>query len=184
MYGDANLGWETLAPRLPQSGEVNLWIAALVGQRIQGFSAREVRDWITRSSFGHARFEGVDIAAVYLNCYIIDDRMPTDEDVVLATELAAQPTSLGLRQQAAVQLQRLAFAVRGQPSCSKCSLPRSTVVSAKPGRAEAALLVATWRQPVLANFDATPRSPGADHNGLITAHPVARQRKSETDLRR
>jgi len=109
MSGHADRAWDVLRPRLPQSPEIELWIGAQVGHRIEGLTARRARDWIVQSSYGHARANRVDIGEAYLHRYITDDRVPTDDDIALATELGGRYFTFGTLMEASVKLKRLAF---------------------------------------------------------------------------
>jgi hypothetical protein len=110
MSGHGDRAWDALRPRLPQSAEVELWIGAEVGQRIQGLTARQVRDWIAHSNYGNARVDGLDIGVAYLNRFILDDRLPSDDDIALIGELGRQPSSLSAPQEASARLKQLALA--------------------------------------------------------------------------
>jgi hypothetical protein len=44
--------------------------------------------------YGHARVHGVEIVTTYLNRFILDDRLPTDDDVALTTETVRQGESM------------------------------------------------------------------------------------------
>jgi hypothetical protein len=112
MSGRADRAWSALQPRLPQSAEVELWVGAEVGQRIQGMTARQARDWIAQSGFGHGRVHGLDIGAAYLNRSIVDDRLPTDDDLALMADLGGQSASAPALLEASVRLKQLAFSER------------------------------------------------------------------------
>jgi hypothetical protein len=110
MSNHEDAAWEVLRPRLPQSNEIDFWIGASVGQRIKGLTARQVRDWIVQGDYGHARAHGVDIATGYLSRFILDDRLPTDDDLALTAETGRQRGSTDGPQFAAVKLKQMAFA--------------------------------------------------------------------------
>jgi len=106
-YGDR--AWSALQSRLPQSAILELWVGAQVGQRIQGMTARQVRDWIGQSGYGHATVAGLDIGNAYLHRFVVDDRLPSDDDVALMEELDRQSTTSGPLLEASARLKRLAF---------------------------------------------------------------------------
>jgi hypothetical protein len=110
MLGHADAAWAVLRPRLPQSGELELWVGAEVGHRIQGLTSRQVRDWIATSDYGHAKADGVDIGAAYLNRFMLVDRLPTDDDLALMEELGRLPSYSETPLEAGVRLKRLALA--------------------------------------------------------------------------
>src|SRR5262249_31406130 len=52
MLGRVDSGWAVLRPRMALSDQMVLWVGAMAGHRLQGMPARDVHEWITRSSYG------------------------------------------------------------------------------------------------------------------------------------
>jgi hypothetical protein len=119
MLGHKEAGWAALAPRLAQSSELELWMGAQAGHRLEAKPARQVQAWIKNSGYGHAQINGLDIGTMYLGRYVTDDRVPTDEDARLIKE-AGQNAVLPAQAvvEALVKLKQLASA----PSVSDESL--------------------------------------------------------------
>jgi hypothetical protein len=115
VSGHNEQAWAALTPRLALSESVALWTSALVGQRQQGLSVKQVREWLTRSDCGHAKIEGVDIGLIYLSRYAMDDRVPTSDDVAQLADIGSQSPELGAHVAARAMLQQLAFADRIEP---------------------------------------------------------------------
>jgi hypothetical protein len=146
MLGHNDRAWAALKPRLSHSGEIELWVGAAVGQRIEGKTARQFRDWIMQSSYGHAQIDGVDIPTVYLSRFIVDDRVPTDDDISLMGGLNQTSGAIKLLQ-ASAKLKQLAFADR--VDAASLQSVRELIASAgwaEGGRALKPLYVwVTWR---------------------------------------
>ncbi|MBV8659085.1 MAG: hypothetical protein JO142_14765 [Burkholderiales bacterium] len=120
MRGHPDRAWAALAPRLPMSDQSEFWAGVMVGQRMQGMSARSARDWIVKSSYGHARIGGVDILTFHALRFMIDDRVPSADDIALLAELRAQqpdgpPPGAIADLQALALLKQLATAPRVAP---------------------------------------------------------------------
>jgi hypothetical protein len=88
--GRRERAWATITPRLGLSNLSELWLAAMVGQRQEGKSAREVRAWIAQSGYDNARIGGIRVGTLHLLRSITEDRTPTADDLALLGELAAQ----------------------------------------------------------------------------------------------
>ena len=120
MSGRPALAWAVLTPRLPLSDQSELWLAAEVGQRIEGKGARAAHDWIEKSSFAHAIAGNAEIQDLYLLRLMTDDRVPSADDIALLAERRAQgdPSRIGSigDLQAQALLKQLAVAPKVSPA--------------------------------------------------------------------
>lgn len=83
MTGRPEQAWLLLTPRLASASTFQLWVGALVGQRIDHLDLPAVKAWIDRQGLGQAQINYQDSAAAYLHLYGVTDRLPTDADIAL-----------------------------------------------------------------------------------------------------
>jgi hypothetical protein len=89
-----------------------LWVGALAGHRIQGLRARQVHDWMVQSNAGRAQLNGIDVRTVYLGRYMTEDRVPSDDDLMLLGGLAPLQNEMMALVLAKSHLHKVAFAER------------------------------------------------------------------------
>ncbi|MBL8346208.1 MAG: hypothetical protein JNN03_12260 [Rubrivivax sp.] len=107
IVGRPEVAWTALHPRLPQSAQLELWMAAQAGHRIEGRTARQVHDWMRRNSYARAAVKGQDLGAMVVTRHMIDDRRPTDDDLVLASQTVGTSDGAALVMEVMARLMRL-----------------------------------------------------------------------------
>jgi hypothetical protein len=84
MHDEAWAGFGALAERFPQP---EVWISALVGQRMAGLSPGQLRQWLLSDSIKHTHFLSRSFSADYAILWNSIDRDPPDDLAQLIDEL-------------------------------------------------------------------------------------------------
>lgn len=84
MHDEAWAGFGALAERFPQP---EVWISALVGQRMAGLSPGQLRQWLLSDNIKHAHFLSRSFSADYAILWNSIDRDPPDDLAQLLDEL-------------------------------------------------------------------------------------------------
>jgi len=83
MTGQNEPAWQVVTPRLAAASTFQLWVGALVGQRVEHRNLKSVKEWVGRQGLDSAQIRYQDTAPMYLHLYGVVDRAPTDGDVAL-----------------------------------------------------------------------------------------------------
>ena len=141
MTGQPDPAWALVTPRLVSADTFQLWVGALVGQRVQKLDLAAVKDWSDRAGLQGTQIKYLDTVPMFLHLHAVTDRMPTEEDIAL---LRDSGTNLFQTRRWVASARLTQMALRNDTSKERFASVRRLLISSSPEQSGFQKPLFTW----------------------------------------
>lgn len=124
MTGQPEAAWAVVTPRLTASDTSELWVAAVVGQRIAKRDLAAAKAWSSSLGANKAQVDDMDAVPWFLYLHATVDRLPSDTDLATLTD-GLRAYDPARRWEASVRLMQLAM--KGQATAADLDTVRKSL---------------------------------------------------------